>query len=647
MLILFFCVSGFTQKNYNNRSMVVSTADIENTTYPKDSTANAFYIYEKGYSRVENGGNYNLLTDYERKIKILNKEGYDQAKVEIFLYKNKTKKERARNIVAYTYNLENGEIIRKAISEDNIYTEEYSEHFDIIRFTFPDIKPGCVIRYSYQLESPFIFNFNGWEFQDEIPKMYSEYVSDLPGNYVYNIRLKGPLKLHTEDSSIKKNCLEVARGGYSDCSHNKYTMIDIPAFQEEKYMTAKKNYFSSVEYELKEYKGFDGTNKKYTDTWENVDNELKKENTIGQQLKKINTVKDILPQDIQSSPNSIEKAKKIYQHIIANYTWNTKYNLYRDTDIKKVIKTKTGNVGDINILLHNILKQQGFTVLPVLLSTRTNGYATKIHPVLTDFNYILVQLSIDDTTYLLDATEKKLPFAEIPFRCLNQYGRVLDFKNGSSWIDINPNMRSFYYFTEKMNVQEDGMVNVSANYAYGGYHGHTLRKNLINEQKYIEQIKNRNTDVTVTGIIIQNEEKLDKPVVIDIKYENKIDELENILYLYPFSFPFFKQNPFKLNERTYPVDFGYKDSYFYTVEVKIPENYTFSDIPENLSYMLPNKMGKLSINYRVAEDKLIITHNIQLLSSYYPIDFYPSLKEFFNRIVDIENNTVLTIKKAN
>jgi len=73
-LLLFLLISHafhtIAQQQYNYKSMVVSKADMLGTTYQKDSTANAFFIYEKGFSRVENGGNYNLYL-YVREWKII------------------------------------------------------------------------------------------------------------------------------------------------------------------------------------------------------------------------------------------------------------------------------------------------------------------------------------------------------------------------------------------------------------------------------------------------------------------------------------------------------------------------------------------------------------------------------------------------
>ncbi len=653
LILTLFLTSSLTsaQKTYNSTNMVVSLADLQNNFYDKDSTANAIFIYEKGYSRVENGGNYNLLTDYEAKIKIFNKQGFEKATIEVLLYKNKKYKELFRNLSAYTHNLENGEIVKIKLQEQDIYKEEYDENYTLVKFTFPKVKPGSVITYKYQLESPFIYKFNGWDFQDDIPKLYSEFVADLPGNYLYNAKIVGDIKIEKREEKIIKRCLEVSGGGHSECSHVVYVAKYIPAFQEEKYMTAKKNYFSRIDYELKEYRGFDGVNKKYTETWKNVDIKLEKEQNIGFQLKKTSITKDILPDSIQEMPTTLSKAKMIYKFITSNYKWNGKYEIFKDSDqskVRKVIENKTGNVSGINILVHNILKQQGFKVKPVLLSTRDKGYATKLYPVISDFNYLITQLSIDNGTYLLDGTENSLAFGEVPFRCLNQYGRLLDFKNGSSWVDIKPKRRTSNFYRESLEFNSELQLVGKAKHIFSGYHGYSKRKKLdqVDIEKYIDQIKKLNHEIEVTNVSINNISNLEKPYEEEFNFVRKTEKIEDITYIKPFLRPFFKENPFKLNERTYPVDFGYTDSYNYYVSIKLPEDYEFIDLPKNSRYSIPNDLGDVITNFKVNGKQLIISHRIIFGSAYYPTHYYPSLKEFFNLIVEIENNTLITVKKV-
>lgn len=652
LVLLFILIISQThsQGQYNSKSLVVSTADLKNVTYQKDTTANAFFIYEKGFSRVENGGSYNLLTDYEAKVKILNKNGFDQATIEIQLYNQKGYKEYFKKLVAFTHNLENGKVVKTPVENSQVFKNKYNENITLVKFTFPNVKPGSVITYKYQIESPFMYNFNGWQFQDDIPKAYSEFTADLPGNYVYNIKLIGTLKLDQEETSIKKRCLEIIGYGEADCAHSLYTMKDIPAFKEEEYMTTKNNYLSRVEYTLKEFKGYDGINKRYTKTWKSATEKLKTLPTIGLQLKKTGLTKDILPDEISSQSKNLEKAKAIYRHITQVYKWNGNYRIFKENEeskLKKVIDNKTGNVSGINILLHNTLKQQGFTVKPILLSTRDNGYATTVHPVIYDFNYLITQLEIDGTQYLLDATENLLAFGELPFRCLNQYGRLLDFKTESSWINIKPIKRSTYFFKEELTLNTDHELLGTASYFFSGYHGFDRRKEFdqVNTEEYYDKIKKNNLELSVSEVQIKNEDNPDKPFEEHIKFTTTTEEIDGLLYINLFTRPFFKKNPFNLDQRTYPVDFGHKNSYTYTISLEIPEGYDFVDIPKSKKYALPNNLGSMLITTTTNNKLVMLSHRVVLNSSYYSTKYYDSLKELFGFIVQIENDTFITVKK--
>ena len=93
---------------FNLKDLKVSKAELEAISYNKDTTANAFYIYEDGYSRFQQEGDYNLLTDYKAKIKIRNKEGFEHDNVEIRLFKGEFGKEELHDLKDATPYLENG-----------------------------------------------------------------------------------------------------------------------------------------------------------------------------------------------------------------------------------------------------------------------------------------------------------------------------------------------------------------------------------------------------------------------------------------------------------------------------------------------------------------------------------------------------------
>ncbi len=120
-----------------------------------------------------------------------------------------------------------------------------------------------------------MFKYKGGNFQSEIPKLYSEYKTSIPGFWQYHIKLVGQQKLAIETSEIKKECLSTSRGAVAGCSINVYAMKDMPAFIEEDYMTTKRNYLSRVEYELKTFNAPDGTKQHYTKTWKDADKDFK------------------------------------------------------------------------------------------------------------------------------------------------------------------------------------------------------------------------------------------------------------------------------------------------------------------------------------------------------------------------------------
>ncbi|WJJ95165.1 DUF3857 domain-containing protein [Algibacter luteus] len=644
-ILLFTASFALSQENYNTESYSVSLEDIESSTFVKDSTANAFVIYEYGNSYIHKY-DYDLRTEEKYKIKIINREGFENANVVIYQYKNSYQSERVEDIFGATYNMIDGKVVKTQLQEQDIYKEQLDENRTIIKFTLPNIKEGSVITYSYKTRSPFIFKYHGWDFQSEIPKLYSEYNTSIPGNYLYNIKLVGGQKLVINESAIEKKCLETFRGASADCAVSKYAMKDIPAFIEEDYMTTKSNYLARIEYELQTFKGMDGTVKHYTKTWDAVDKELRTDKEIGKQLKKKVDAEEILPTSIFNEADDLKKAKAIFQFVQENYTWNEEYKLFTGASINDIIKTKSGNVSSINILLHNLLKESDIEVKPVLLSTRENGFPTTLFPVLSDFNYQIVQAKINNKTYLLDATDNYLNFGEIPFRCLNDKGRLVDFKNGSSWIDLKPSTPSKVFYNVEINLN-DVILSGNVNTKRTGYHAFNSRKLYYkNNSEYLNKLENRHPDLEILDFEVISESKTSPDFKEAYNIEYNYAGAGDKIYLNPFIFKFFNENPLKLQERTYPIDFGYEDSYYYLFKLELNDEYEVIEMPKTANLILPNNTGQILLNaYQIGEN-LNILFKIDFNKSIYEVEYYPYLKEFMAKIVDIQNNSLILLEKT-
>ncbi len=588
-----------------------------------------------------------MKTEVRQKIKILNKEGFNKANISIHLYKNGDKREKVEEIVATTYNLVNGDVISTKLLKKDIFKEEYDENHTFVKFTLPNIKEGAVITYSYELTSPFMFNYKGWDFQSDVPTLYNEYRTSIPGNWHYNIKLIGGKRLATNTTEVKKKCLEGYRGGHADCANSVYTMKDIPAFIEEDHMTAKSNYLARIEYELQTFKDFDGREYNYAKTWKTVDKEFKTDRDIGKQLTKSINLEDLLTPEIINETDLLKKAKAIYRYVQENYTWNGNYKIFKDVSVKNLIKNKSGNVSSINILLHNLLKESDINVKPVLLSTRENGFATKIFPVISEFNYLINQVTIKDVTYYLDATDSYLPFGDIPFRCLNRYGRLMDFKNGSEWVDLKPSKSSNVFYKAEMHLDENETISGNITSKRTGYHALNYKKKYYpNKGAYIETLENRFPYLDLSDFEVTSDDvtstDFKESYHIDYNYEDTGDNI----YLNPFFVVFFNENPFKLQDRTYPIDFGYKDTYFYLFNLHFDANkYTIAEHPEDKSIVLPENSGKIITSTKVIGNSIAMMLKIDFNKAIYGPEYYPFLKEFMSKIIDIQTNSLILLKK--
>jgi hypothetical protein len=624
--------------------------DLDIKVYEKDTAAVAVILNEFGEAYIDNSNDNNLLFEYHAKIKILKKNGLDQADFQIPLYKNESRVERVRSVKASSYNYENGTMRETKLESKNQFTENASKYLDIVKFAVPNVRVGSVIEVHYIVESPFIFNFHNWEFQNDIPKVMSEYWATVPANYKFNITLKGYQQLSKNESELIRDCYTPGGGYRADCARFKWAMKDIPAFKEEEYMTAKSNFLSMINFELSEIQYFDGRKNKITKEWKDVEEELRRDEKFGLQIKR---GKDIVDEHVEllltGESDPLEKAKKIYEFIKLWYRWDDVYGKYSEFGIKKAFDKRAGNVGDINLTLIAALKYAGLNVEPLMLSTRENGLATEIHPVLSDFNYVVAKVNINDKVYLLDATDDFLPFGLLPQRCLNGKGRVLGEKE-SYWYELKPSEKSKRITLVNLKLESDGIFKGTLQTTYNGYAALTKRKELHNagsDKEFVHELGKKMNNLEVKDFKIENTDVLNKPLVVklDIEmagYENM--NAANFLFN-PFIIGRWEQNPFKSEERLYPVDFGVPLDETLILNLEYPTTIEPVDLPQKIGLALPNAGGRYLFDIQNMPNRLTINNSLQISKTIFTSEEYHFLKELFNRVIAVQQADLVFKKK--
>lgn len=621
----------------------ITSQELSMKTYDRDTTARAVVLEEFGEAYIDNGGDHNLIFEHHMKIKILKKQGLDLADFSIPLFKYSSHKiDLLLDLKASSFSLHDGQIKESKLDNKSVFTEHY-ENGDIKKFAVPNVSVGSVIEIQYKLEKQNLFNFRKWEFQSDIPKVKSEYWALIPANYVYNISLKGYLDLTKKESELKRDCFRP--GGYkADCTLMKFAMNDIPAFIEEEYLTTSKNYLSSINFELSEVKYFTGGSDKITKEWKDVEEELRREQRFGLQLKRgKEIVGSSIEQYLTGETDLLAKAKIIYDFIVNHYTWNGEYSKYCENGIKKAFDDKKGNVGDINLSLIAALRYAGLSADPVILSTRDNGYATELYPVLSDYNYVIAKLTINDKSYLLDATDPLLPFGMIPFRCLNGRGRVIGDRQ-TSWEELTTSDKFRRVCYVKLKLDNEGHWTGSVQNTYAGYEALVKRREILSlnsEDEYQKKLGSKVSDFTINKLELKNLENKSEPLTEIFEIETESASGASTLLFNPFFIHKREENPFKSSERLYPVDFGSTTDDRITINIELPEAVQVVNLPERVALTLPNDGGRFIFDARQDGQMVVISSWLSLNKPIFSSGEYHYLKELFSRIVQVQNTDII------
>ncbi|QAA82978.1 DUF3857 domain-containing protein [Aequorivita sp. H23M31] len=623
-----------------------SKEEISMTRYAPDPEASGVVLYERGNYKVEAVNNYlRLIKEIYVKIKVLNAKNFEHATIEIPYYRTKDSREKITEITAATFNGK----IPTYVKKEAIFDTDETEHWSLKKFTFPNIQDGSILEYSYRVESPYFFNLGSWNFQGPLPVIHSEFHTEILGNWHYNRTLFGNRKLYTNKVELKKNCFHLRDySAQGDCESATYIMKNAPALTKERYMLSEKNYIARIKYELISYTDFRGKKTSYTETWADADKVLKLDKNVGQQLKYDSYFKKQLPESILSLHNPLDKAKTIYYYYQERMNWNGKYGLFANSNVKNSFEQRKGNSSEINLGLVSALNAAGLDAKIMLIATRNQQIPTNNYPVLSDFNYAMVFLNINNEKHFLDATEKNTPFGVVPFKNLNMEGRVLDFNKGSYWEPIEPFPKNLHYINMALTANESGVFEGEINEVSTGYISVEKRKN-YNDYGRDEAFKRKqakNESWNISDYKVENEKNLEQPFKENYHIELHEQPVGNTLFLFPFMMEtYFSENPFVKNSRNYPIHFGFPLENNYLISIDLAKQYTVVKLPQSKVIKLPGNDGELSVAYEEVDNKINIRLNVKLKEYFFPAEAYKALQQFFTSLIKIQNGEPIELRK--
>ncbi len=626
---------GYSPPEESNALMYIEKCDFE-------PNAPAVVLFDKGEVMfIRDEGGFDIRYTRHKRVKIFKESAFDQAEIEIPLYIGENEIELVKDIKATTYYYDGKIIETTKLNSSQVFEEPINKFWYKKKFAMPNLKEGCIIDYSYTVFSPFIFNLPDWEFQSNIPTIYSEYQTNMIPFYTYTYRAQG---FKAFDVFENKECNGIERQfmnlNFNDMNYT-FGMKNIPSFSDESFISSKEDYIKKIDFQLSEINYPAGYSKKILTTWPDLAKKFNDADDFGRYIKKSEKFGSKNFLHLQNKTDN-EKIEAVLSYMKTNYKFNGINNKWASKSIKEFTTQKTGNSANINLMALGILKSLGIDCKPVIISTRDHGKVYEDFPFSDIFNNVLILAVNGDKSLILDATDPYCPTNIIPAKCCNGKGFIID-EDQERWLKIYNKTPSKNYTTLNYKFNpETGELEGNAKIITTGHLAINERKRYTSdEDKFINQLKSEGLLIS-DSIITFSEDNYQK-FEYSFNFTSHVDQIEDQVIFNPLMKLPVQENPFKQKERDYSIDFIYPSMKSFTATIQIPEDYVFEKLPT-----ISNKDSKnVSLDIKVIKmnnHSITISSNYYIKKPIYPASAYNELKLFYKNISEKLNQSIVISK---
>lgn len=641
----------------------VTVADLSQSRHPVDTSASAAFLYKVGRVSFEfnQTDGFLIVLDVRARVKVYRKEGSQWGNHTIPYYIGDSEQEKVRIIDAVTYNLVDGKITKTKMKSDGEFDEKINRFRGEKKITLPNVGPGSIIEYHYTLISPFLGELPDWYFQDAIPVDFSEYVVSVPEYYVYAANQQGYETVETKSengagsltiNSKERTGIYTTRTTFSSdkvdyrLTKTTYTTHNLPAMVDEAYVNNIRNYVTMVTHELSSIHMPNSPFKNLSTDWPTVVKTIYDNDSFGAELSKTGYFEDDVDALVKGLTAPADKVAAIFNHVKSSVKWNEYYGYHCNDGVRKAYKDKNGNVAEINLMLTSMLRYAGFDANPVLISTRSNGIS--FFPNRNAFNYVIAGVELNGQRILLDATERFSTPNVLPTRDLNWMGRLIRKDGTSEEISLMPSKLAPENVAITYNVKANGDIEGKVRRQFGEHKALGYRRFAVEkaQEQLLESLEETNGQIEISDYKRENDHEITLPVVETFSFTKTgaADVIGDKLYIDPLLFLAYESNPFKQEKRLYPVDFSYPSLSKYTLVMQLPEGYTVESIPAAVSMSTGDDIGSFKFMSAVNGNSLQITFTETINQAIVSSDYYPTLKEFFQKMVEKQHEKIVLKK---
>jgi hypothetical protein len=199
-----------------------------------------------------------------------------------------------------------------------------------------------------------------------------------------------------------------------------------------------------------------------------------------------------------------------------------------------------------------------------------------------------------------------------------------------------------------VDLKTDGSADGKARVQLTNHQALEFRKSILvlDKDNYLEKLETSHSNIEISDYSRENELDLSQPIVekYSFKDNKSIEIINDKMYISPMLFLNTTENPFKQEVREYPIDFGYPTEEKFNINIKIPEGYVVESMPKGVSLTTGENIGLFKYIIANPEGSVQIAITTDINSAIVPADFYEVLKDFYQQMIDKQNEKIVLKK---
>jgi hypothetical protein len=252
---------------------------------------------------------------------------------------------------------------------------------------------------------------------------------------------------------------------------------------------------------------------------------------------------------------------------------------------------------------------------------------------------------------LLDATDKDTPYYLLPERCINGKGRLVK-GNGGEWVDLEAFDDNMAHTKSEIVLKPCGSIETQLVREYENYNRLRLvkkYKTFDSDDEYMDDFERIKSGMELNSFKLENKEDWSQPLIANYQFAipETVASERDILYINPMLIDQMESNPFRSEDRLFPVDFIYPNKRVFDITIQIPEGYEIEEMPENAKFRISRagNTANYSSAYKMNGDhKIEVKINFEVNKSLFIPDEYKYLREFYAKVVE-EQAKMIVLKK--